>query len=198
MTASFAIALAVAAIIVLCCSHRAWSIIRAGKLKTSGYQIDWKSSPLLMAFWIVTLIACPAIVLWGFAVHWPKAKDRDDVLYRIYAECAPGVRPHLRYEGPGVQRALIITQDDSKKWHFSFSAMRLPPEVEWQLDGVGDRAEYRLFDFVGSVWIQSEKCRLLGELKSQQRGELAITGLEDKVNLRPGLNSISVEWKFTP
>jgi hypothetical protein len=194
MTDSDVIALTVAVILVVGCCYLVLGIVIRGRLEISGCRVDWRTNPVYKTFWLISLLVCPVIIVWGFVTHWRSGTSLSADRYRIYVEMHPNIRPHFRYEGPGVHRALMITEDDAGEFQVAFSAMTLPPGIAWELNGVNDLPEYLVFDFVGSLSCSNGKCRLRGKLHSRERGELIILGSVEKVILHAGENRIAVEW----
>jgi hypothetical protein len=109
----------------------------------------------------------------------------------------PGLRPDISYDGPGVYRSLAITEEDVGTFQFSFSAMSLPDGLAWELNGVNDLPEYRVFDFFGSLSCCNGLCRLKGELHSREYGKLVVVGAGEEVRLHPGVNHVALEWSHS-
>jgi hypothetical protein len=190
------IALIVAAILIVSCTCLALRVVIRGRFETSGYVVDWKTNPVSMIIYVLCLVSCPVVIVWGLLTQWPSSADIPQDQYRVFVEIRPDARPHFRYEGPGVDRALSITKDDAGDTRFSFSAMTLPPGTLWELDGINDLPKYRVFDFIGSISCLHGKYRLLGEIQSREHGELIVLGADEKVVLRPGKNHIAIEGHF--
>lgn len=195
MTVSNVIALVVAAILVLAFCCLALSIVIRGGIEMSGYRADWKTNPVFVTIWLLPLVACPVIIVWGVVTYWPTGTE---VEYFIYLEVHPNDRPHLRYEGPGILRARKITEVDAGQFQIAFSVMTLPPGIAWELDGLNDLREYLVFDFVCDLSIAKGKFRLKGELQSRERGKLVVVGSEERIVLHPGKNPIAGEWDLLP
>jgi hypothetical protein len=198
MTVSNVIALVVAAILVLGFCYLVLRIVIRGGVEISGYRADWRTNPVFMTIWLLLLVPCPVIIVWGTVTYWPSGTHVSEVEYRIYLEVHAKERPHLRYEGTGIQRALKITEDDAGQFQIVFSAMTLPPGIAWELDGLNDLREYLVFDFVCGLSISKGKFRLKGELQSRERGELVVVGSEVRIVLHPGKNPIAGEWNLLP
>jgi hypothetical protein len=197
MTLLAAIALIVAATLILVCGYLFVTILIRGRFETSGYTIDWRTSPVGMVIALVSPLVCPVLIIWGLAARFDGGADACMQPYRIYVDFHPGYRPDFRYEGPGVQRELVVTEDKAGVIQFSYSAMSLPPGVAWELDGVNDLPEYRVFDFSGSLSCSHGDCHLTGELQSRGRAHLVVVGAHDEVELHPGNNDITVTWNGT-
>lgn len=194
METSQVIAMVVAAILVLVCGYLFVTIVIRGRFETSGYMIDWKTSPVGMVIALLSLLVCPVLIIWGATTQWSGRAGACMEPYRVYVTFQPGLKPDFRYEGPGVQRKLVITEDDDGTFHFSYSAMSLPAGVAWELDGVNDLPEYRVFDFSGSLSCSNGHCNLSGELQSREYGELVVDGTGKAIDLCPGKNRIAATW----
>ena len=197
MTTSDVIALTVAAVLILVCCYLFLSIVIRGRLETSGYMIDWKTSPTGMISTLVSLLVCPVLIVWGFATQWNIDNDVIIEPYKAYVDFQPGHRPNFRYEGSGIHRDLFITKDDVGIFHFLFSTMSLPDGIVWELDGVNDLPEYRTFDFSGSLSYSNGNCCLTGELQSREPGHLLVLGADKEVSLHPGMNHIEITWNYS-
>ncbi len=192
---STVIPLVVGTILVIVCFYIAFRLVINGEFESSGYRMDWRSNPIGMTVTLIMLMVCPVIIVWGFCTQWPSEPNApNDHRFRIIVEIHPDARPQFSYEGPGVERAITINRNDAGEFHFSFSAMTLPPNTAWELDGTNDLKEYRVFEFVGKLACSNGKCRLEGELQSREYGDLVISGLHEKATIRPGANKIAFQW----
>lgn len=194
MTASSVIALVVAATIILACCWLFMSVLIRGRVEASGYMFDWKTNPVSMATVLVLILVSPMIIIYGLINEWKRNRVAPVEQYQIFVDFRSGFRPDFRYIGPGVQRELAISEDDAGAIKFSFSAMSLPNGITWELGGVNDLPEYRIFDFTGLLSCSDGIWQMNGNLQSRNHGRLLILPSGNDVNLHPGRNHIAITW----
>jgi len=196
---SLGVAVIVSAILIMVCSYMFLAILIRGRHDTSGYTIDWETSPVGMCIALLSFLSCPVLVIWGWSISM-RAHNLTDCVepYHIYMTFQPGLRPDFCYEGSGVQRELFVTQDDDGTFHFSYSAMSLPSGVAWVLNGANDIPEYRIFEISGILSCSDGHCVMEGDLQSRGCGQLEVIGADDKVGLYPGINHIKMVWYSSP
>lgn len=196
MSYSIVIALIVAVVLIVASGYCFLSALVQGRVESSGYVLTWKTNPVGMVMYLISVGACPVVLGGGLFMHWRGGSFETEMApYSIYVKCPPGVRPELYYEGPGILRERAVTEHQNGNFHISYSAMSLPIGINWSLHAENDLIEYRVFDFVGVLTYCSDgTCRLAGEVWSQGRGELMVTGIDNKIALHPGRNDIALVW----
>jgi hypothetical protein len=125
MTLSNVVAAIVAVILVVVPCGLCVSMLVRGKFEASGYEIDWKTSPFGMAFTLVSFLSVPTIMIWGLLRQWENSSTIAPTPFVIYLECLPGDWPGFSFDGVGVQRELMITEEESGILRFSFGFLIL-------------------------------------------------------------------------
>lgn len=195
---SHTIGVIVAVILVLAYGIMFLTSLIRGRIESTGFVIDWKTAPLWMVFWLSMMLVSPVIIIvFGLGRGCHAAKRPVAEPYCIYVQYSESEGwPALWYEGPGVERMRFITQDEDGTFHMSYSAMRLPPGIRWELDGINDLPEYRVFEFAGTLAVVEKECVLQGELESRAEGELLVCGADAGLVLRRGKNTVYLRWRW--
>ena len=155
------------------------------------------SKTIILIISTIMILACPVIIP-GCNENTREpgraAESMEPCRIYVFPPDPDNFWPRFDYEGPGGLRECFYTMDEEETFHFSYSAISLPPGTLWIINKVNDLPEYRVFDFSGTLSRSGDHCVLEGDLQIQGGGQLVVDGVDDEVNLQPGMNHVKVEW----